>query len=270
MLAFYLECFFRNLIRRISVSPVEQDNQTHLMIEFLSAPPNMPFTIALLVMAGIAVLEMVSMLLGFALSHVVDSAIPGLDHDAHFDLDLNHDGHISFGENFLGWLHVGQVPVLILFILLLLGFGLAGVTTQWTALNTLGNPLPLAGAIPIAFFFGMVVVHLAGGLAKRTVLRDETTAISTESLVGHSATITLGATRRGTPSQAKLKDKHGQNHYVMVEPMHDDAEYQPGQSVMLVERSGHKFLVIEDSVEALLSFGAKTPSAEDRQEIIND
>ena len=71
---------------------------------------NINSSVSLIEMAGIAVLEMVSMLLGFALSHVVDSAIPGLDHDAHFDLDLNHDGHISFGENFLGWLHVGQVP----------------------------------------------------------------------------------------------------------------------------------------------------------------
>lgn len=239
------------------------------MIEFLSAAPNMPFTIALLVMAGIAVLEVISMLLGFALSHAVDSAIPGLDHDVHVGLDLNHDGHISTGEHFLGWLHIGQVPVLILFVLLLLGFGLGGVMTQWVALNSLGRPLPLAGAVPIALVVGILIVHFFGSMAKKTVLRDETTAISAESLVGHSATITLGLTRRGTPTQAKLKDKHGQTHYILVEPMHDDAEFQSGQSVLLVERIGPKYLVIEDSVDALLSFGANTPSAEDRQQINN-
>jgi hypothetical protein len=177
------------------------------------------------------------MLLGFALSHLVDSAIPGLDHDVDVGLDLDHDGHISTGEHVLGWLHVGHVPVLILFVILLLGFGL--------------------------------VVNLIGGLVQRTILRDESTAVSAESLVGHSATITLGATKRGTPSQAKLKDKHGQTHYVMVEPMHDDLQYEPGQSVLLVERTGHKYLVIEDSVDALLSFGANTPAAENRQSTNN-
>lgn len=235
------------------------------MIEFLTAPANMPFTIALCVMAGIAALELITMLLGFALSHLVDSAIPGLDHDVDVGLDLDHDGHVSAGEHVLGWFHVGQVPVLILFVLLLLGFGLVGVTTQWIALNSMGSPLPLAGAIPIALVAGFVVVNLIGGIVKKTVLRDESTAVSAESLVGHSATITLGATTKGTPSQAKLKDKHGQTHYVMVEPMHDDVRYEPGQSVLLVERTGHKYLVIEDSVDALLSFGANTPSAESRQ-----
>ncbi len=215
-------------------------------------------------MAGIAVLEVVTMLLGFALSHVVDSAIPGLDHDSSFDLDLNHDGHISFGENLLGWLHVGQVPVLILFILMLLGFGLGGVVTQWVSLNSIGRPLPLIGAVPIALIVGFAIVHLIGGLAKRTVLKDETSAISTESLVGHSATITLGSTRQGHPTQAKVRDKHGLTHYVMVEPIQDGVEYQTGQSVMLVEKTGHKFLVIEDSVEALLSFGAIPLSTENR------
>lgn len=239
------------------------------MIEFLTAPANMPFTIALMVMAGIAVLEIVTMLLGFAISHFVDSAIPGLDTDADFDMDFDHDGDISTGEHFLGWLHVGQVPVLILFVLLLLGFGLGGVTTQWAALNSLGRPLPLAGAIPIALVVGFLLVNLLGGLAKRTVLKDETSVVSADSLVGHSATITLGTTRQGSPSQAKLRDKHGQTHYVLVEPMHADTEFHAGQSVMLVERTGPKYLVIEDSVEALLSFGANPPSAENRHSTNN-
>lgn len=234
------------------------------MIDFLAAPENIPFTLALCVMAGIALLEAISMILGFALSHVVDSAIPGLDHDVDVGLDLNHDGEISAGEHFLGWLHVGQVPVLILFVLLLLGFGLTGVVTQWIALNAMDRPLPLSVAVIIAVFAAGVFVHYTGSLARRSILRDESTAVSAESLVGHSATITLGATRKGHPTQAKLKDKHGQTHYVLVEPMHSDIEFLPGQSVMLVERVGPKYLVIEDSVDALLSFGATTPSAENR------
>lgn len=235
------------------------------MIEFLTAPANMPFTIALCVVAGIAALELITMLLGFALSHLVDSAIPGLDHDTEVGLDLNHDGHVGPFEQVMGWLHVGQVPVLILLIILLMGFGLVGVTTQYAAINASKAPLPLAGAIPIAFIGGVLFVHFIGGFVQKTILKDESTAVSAESLVGHSAIITLGATTKGTPSQAKLKDKHGQTHYVMVEPVHDGIQYEPGQSVLLIERTGHKYLVIEDSVDALLSFGANTPSTENRQ-----
>jgi len=235
------------------------------MIEFLTAPANAPFTIALCVMAGLAILELISMIAGFALSHAVDSAIPGLDHDVDVDLDFNHDGHVSGGESFLGWLHVGQVPILILFLLLLMGFGLGGVLTQWAALNLMGKPLGLAVAVPLAIVLGMLAIHFFGAATRRFVLKDESTAISAESLVGCSAVITLGTTRKGTPTQAKLKDGHGQNHYVLVEPLNEGSEFHPGESVLLIERIGHKYLVIEDSMEAILSFGANTPSAEDRQ-----
>ena len=47
-------------------------------------------------------------------------------------------------------------------------------------------------------------------------------------LVGRMATIVLGTARQGSPAQAKVRDQHGQTHYVMLEPDEDGASFQAG------------------------------------------
>lgn len=218
------------------------------MLEFLTSGPLLPFSIALAVMAGIALLEVVTALLGFALSNVLESGFAGSENE--IDVEAS-----PMSE----WFHLGQVPTLILLILLLVGFAIGGVTIQAVATAALGKPLPLLAAVPIALVLGVLAMRFGGMAARRFVLRDETTALSADALLGHSATIMLGATRKGTPSQAKVRDKFGQTHYILVEPLQDQTEFSTGQSVMLVQRDGPKYYVIEDSVEALLSMGQGGP-----------
>jgi hypothetical protein len=96
------------------------------------------------------------------------------------------------------------------------------------------------------------------------VFREDSTAVSHDSLVGLPATITLGATLRGTPSQAKLVDKFGQTHYVLVEPLRETDRFEAGETILLVQRDGHKYLAIENSADMLFSLGPEDLTADSR------
>ena len=192
------------------------------MLEFIAAPANLPFTVALLVMLMIGAVEA----LGLGASA------------AHFDMDA--DAH--FGGEWLDWLGVGRVPLLILLVVFLAIFGMVGITIQQVAAAVFGSPLNPWIAGPAAAVAALPLTGLgARGLA-RIIPQDETTAVSIESLVGKRGTITIGTARRGSPAQARVRDVYGQPHYVMVEP-HDEAHpIAEGEDVLLIRRDGNVFI----------------------------
>lgn len=187
------------------------------MLEIIASPANLPFSVALLVMLMIGAVEALG--LGASAAH--------LDVDTDLDSDL------------LGWLGIGQVPLLMLLVVFLALFGLAGLAIQQFA-----GPLSLWIATPAAVAAALPLTGLgARGLA-RIMPQDETTAISLDSLVGRRATITIGTARRGSPAQARVTDIHGQVHYVMVEPYDDAHAIGEGETVRLDRREGNIFVAV--------------------------
>lgn len=225
------------------------------MFEFLSAPENLPFTVALTVMFGIALLEGVATLLGFGLSNALDALLPDTDVTLGVELepgvmpDIDSPSAIS---RFLGWLRIGEVPVLMLLIIFLTGFGLVGLALQSFLANIIGSLLPgVIVAIP-AVFIALPIVRLLGGLLNSIMPKDETDAVAESSLVGRIATITLGTARAGSPAEAKVRDVHGTTHYVMVEPDSDGNEFSSGKSVLLIKKQGAVFKAIDNPNPALV------------------
>lgn len=198
------------------------------MLEVIASPANLPFSVALLVMLMIGAVEALG--LGASAVHI----------DLHSDMA---------GGDLLGWLGVGRVPLLMLLVVFLALFGLAGLAIQQFA-----GPLPLWMATPAAAAAALPLTGLgARGLA-RIMPGDETTAISIDSLVGRRGTITIGTARRGSPAQARVSDIHGQVHYVMVEPYDDDHSIGEGETVRLDRREGHIFIAVGRTGSAESSF----------------
>ena len=217
------------------------------MFEIIAAPANLPFSVALLVMLLIGAVEA----LGLGASAV------------HLDLHVDGDA----GGDLLGWLGVGRVPLLMVLVVFLALFGLAGLAIQQFA-----GPLPLWIAVPGAVAAALPLTGLgARGLA-RIMPGDETTAIGLDELVGRRATITVGTARRGSPAQARVADVHGQPHYVMVEPYDDDQAIAQGETVRLDRREGNIFIAVartdrlESSLEALPATGWPTSTASKRRD----
>ncbi len=217
------------------------------MIEVLGADGSLPFAVALAVMLFIAVLEGVATLFGAGLSGLLEGFLPDLDLNLEAP-DLNDPGTFT---RLLGWLRLGQVPVLMLLVIFLAAFGLIGLGMQATVANLFGTTLPAPVASVPALLLALPVVRGLGGLLGKVMPRDETDAVAEGSFVGRVAVITLGRAAPGHPAQAKLRDSHGQTHYVMVEPDGDDT-LEAGTAVLLVSMNGATFRGIRNQSAALV------------------
>lgn len=207
--------------------------------EFLLAPPNVPFAIALGVVALMGVVEVLGTFLGTS----------GLA-DSDSDVDADAEG---FAPKLLNFLHFGALPTTVIILLFCLGFSLSGYAIQFGANQLTGRLAPaLAVSVP-ALLLALPLVRLGGAGLRKTLFREDTAAVSSDALLGRVATITLGETRRGTPSQAKLKDEFGTTHYVQVEPLHENGVYAAGSEVILVTRTGATYQVVgvDDTIDQL-------------------
>lgn len=229
------------------------------MFGFLTADQNMPFTVALIVMFGIALLEGISVFFGAALSSIIDAILPdppAADVAVDADLDAGIDGVEVQSSNalsrLLSWLRVGQVPVLMLIVVFLTGFGLIGLGVQALTQNVLGFLWPGAIAALGALVLSLPLVRVIGGALAYVMPKDETDAVSVDTLVGRIATITIGTAVAGRAAEARLTDEHGTLHYLMVEPDSPDAAFHAGEHVLLVRRAGSVFKVIANPNPALV------------------
>ena len=202
------------------------------MLEFLLTDANLPFTLALGLMLGIALLEGLGLLAGFDISRSLDDLL----FDAEFEIETG-ESEAPGGLAFLAWLHIGIVPMLILLVVFLTAFGCTGLAVQSLALRALGQPLAPASASGLALFASIPVLRIVGrGLKK--LFQDQTRAVSQDASVGTTGTIVIGTAQSGQPAQARLQDEPGQSHYVMVEPTTPAEVFETGTEVLLVERQG--------------------------------
>lgn len=211
------------------------------MIEFMLESANTPFSIALAIMVLIAAIEGVGTLLGFALSGLLDNLVPELDIDVDTP-DINDHG--AFGE-FLTWLRLREVPVIVVLIAFLTSFAVTGYIIQYLLNSMVGFMLPALIAGPIALFVCLPGVRLFAGILGKIMPKDETEAVGTASFIGRTAVITLGTSSRGEPAQGRLKDKFGKSHYVMIEPDLDDHQFNQGEEILLVRQHGATFFAIK-------------------------
>lgn len=221
------------------------------MWNFLAQAQNWPFSSALALMLLIALFELVGLVLGAGLSDMIDSMLP----DLHVDVDVALDGadaHApSLFAHLLGWLHVGEVPALMILVAFLTCFGLLGLILQSSIAGILGSALPAWLAAVIVLPLSLFPMRIVSGLLSKIMPKDETEAVSSQSFIGRVAVITLGEAKLGSPAQAKLKDRYGHTHYIMVEP--DDAAecFKSGEELLLVAQNSGVFQAIRNTSEAL-------------------
>lgn len=195
------------------------------MLELLGASENVVFSAALVLMLLIGVVEVIG--LGGGLGHDLDADGPDADGPG--------------GGDLLAWLGVGRLPLLMLLVVFLSLFGLIGLAGQQLAADLLGAPVTSWIAAPLAAIAALPLTGIAARGLARVLPRDETSAVELDTLVGRTATVVTGRAAAGSPARARVEDRHGQAHYLMVEP-NDPAEgFGEGDAVLLVRREGHLF-----------------------------
>ncbi|HJY77412.1 MAG TPA: OB-fold-containig protein [Burkholderiales bacterium] len=211
----------------------------------LLAPESSPFLIASLVLLAIAAVEGLGLIVGASASQWLDHWLSGSDAQGG-----PADG---IAASWLGWLHVGKVPLLALIVVLLAAFAVLGFGLNIVVHGLFGAYVPPLVAAPLALVAALPVVRVTGGVLGRIMPREETSAVSIDSLVGRIATVVSGTARHGYPAQARVTSEHGQTIYVMVEPDSPQASFGSGEPVLLVKRlRGTRFQGIRNPKPDLL------------------
>jgi hypothetical protein len=215
------------------------------MIEFMLRAQNLPFMVSLTIMIMIACLEGVSTMIGMGLSSMIEAFMP--------EIDLDHPDISTTGilTKAFGWVRIGQVPFLIILIVFLTVFGLAGLLIQSVSMKLTGHLLPGMIASGITLPLTLPLVRAITGVIGKIMPKDETEAVTEKSFIGRVAVITLGKASKNNPAQAKLRDKFGTTHYVMVEPDLEDEAFQQGDQVLIVSQTSSGYKAIHNPLAVL-------------------
>ena len=199
------------------------------MTDVLLSPANFWFSIALIAVFFVFILELVSTVFG--------ASLLGLGDDF---AELDGDGFLN--TSFANWLNINKVPFLIYLIVLLTIFGLVGLIINGITASVLSFTLPTLLSVTLAFFIGLLVTAKTVKIIAGVLPSVESSAVNSEDFIGSVAEITIGKASRGNPAEAKFTDHYSQPHFVLVEPFEDEELFAQGERVILVQKNQHSWL----------------------------
>ncbi|MCJ8327678.1 MAG: YqiJ family protein [Campylobacterales bacterium] len=184
-------------------------------------------------------------LIGMALSDIIDSFIPDVD------VNISSSENIFALSRFFSWIKIKQVPVIILFIIFLTAFGLVGLFFQFLSFTLLNNLLSQWIIFLPVFIVSVYFLRISAVFISKVLPKDNTSSISEDDLIGHIAIITLGKASKGYPAEAKVKDSHGQTHYLMIEPEYEGIVFLQGEKVLILGKIKTYFYASNDLPDKL-------------------
>lgn len=234
------------------------------MFDLLLTEPMVPFTLALALLFGLFALELAFSLLGGTLLglgadadlDVADLDVPdidGLDLDIDTDLgdyelpEFEGDADVPSGSPSgpLAWLGLGRIPVMIWVAAFLMAFGVSGLVLQQLAVTLFSAPMPAAVAAAPALAVGLWFARTFGSVLSNFVPKTETTAMSNRNLGRRMGVVTQGTARRGVQAEVRVKDRHGNTHYLRAEPLSDEDVIPQGTEVLVLRhRRGKGYRVV--------------------------
>ncbi len=201
------------------------------ILEHLLAPEVRPFSIAAMMILLVGGIETISLLIGTSLSAMIGNVI-------------DFDGHAEHGViTTISWFNVGGVPLLI-FILLALGFfSICGFLIQDVA-RLVSAPLPTYVAAPLALAVAAPLIRESSRVVAKIVPRDESYAVELADLVGRVGEVVIGPLDQGLPGRVRVKDIHGNIHFVAASAAPSSLALPQGAAVLLVDRDGTRFVAV--------------------------
>lgn len=219
------------------------------MLDLILAPQNFVFGVAIMLMLLLFILELMAFMIGGG-NDWVDGFLPDSLTETHAEIGIDKvDAGIAI--RFLSWLYVGKVPLLMLLVLFLAIFGLTGFVLQSLVFSVVGAYLPMLVAGMVVWFLSLPLLRLSAKCLYKILPRDETSAIEISELIGRVGVVTLGTATHDQSAQIRVKDTHGQNHYVMAFSDTEDVLKQ-GDTVLLVSQTGVNFKAIKNVNEILV------------------
>ena len=101
--------------------------------------------------------------------------------------------------------------------------------------------MPAPIAIVLALVLVIPIFKKVANILGKFVPLDESSAISESEFIGKVAIICQGAASLGNPAQARLKDRFGQWHYIILEPDVKGLVAKRGEELIITHKIGSVF-----------------------------
>lgn len=177
-------------------------------MEGIVQPGTAPFWIALLTVAGLGIVELVSVLLGVSASGLLDDS---------FSYHAPGDTEAGLLGSWMSWLNAGGVPLLVLAVILLSVFAVTGFFIQGVASTMLLGPLPLPLAMTGAIAAAIPATRSLSLAVAKVIPRDETNALEQADFLGLTGVVTIGPLDQGKPGTVRVKDRHDNIHFLRAQ-----------------------------------------------------
>jgi hypothetical protein len=201
------------------------------LTDILLAPDVRPFAVAAAIMLALGGIELLAMLVGFSIGELFGKEVA-----------VDVDSGDGLGGLFL-WINAGRLPLLILFILALGAFSIAGFFLQGVA-HGVGISVPAWIAALAAAAGSIPMIRVTSRGIGRIIPRDETYAVDAADFIGHVAEVSIGPLDQGLPGRVRLKDVFGNWHSLVARASPESTPLPVGASVLLVDRDAKSFIAI--------------------------
>jgi hypothetical protein len=208
------------------------------LTDLLLAPDVRPFTVAAAIMMTLGGIELLTTLVGFSISELLGK-----------DLAVEADSDSGLGGMFL-WINAGRLPLLILIILTLGVFSIAGFFLQGLA-HGVGLSVPVSIAALAAAACSIPAIRVTSRGIARIIPRDETYVVNEADFIGHVAEVSIGPLDQGLPGRVRLKDVFGNWHSLVARASPESTPLPVGASVLLVDRDAKSFIAISAPVDLI-------------------
>lgn len=203
-------------------------------MEGIVQPGTAPFWIALLTVAGLGIVELVSVLLGVSASGLLDDS---------FSYHAPGDTEAGLLGSWMSWLNAGGVPLLVLPVILLSVFAVTGFFIQGVASTVLLGPLPLPLAVTGAVAAAIPATRSLSLAVAKVIPRDETNALEQADFLGLTGVVTIGPLDQGKPGTVRVKDRHDNIHFLRAQAASGHT-IDTGAQVLIVDGADGLFQAI--------------------------
>ncbi len=203
-------------------------------MEGIVQPGTVPFWIALLTVAGLGIVELVSVLLGVSASGLLDDS---------FSYHAPGDTEAGLLGSWMSWLNAGGVPLLVLAVILLSVFAVTGFFIQGVASTMLLGPLPLPLAVTGAVAAAIPATRSLSLAVAKVIPRDETNALEQADFLGLTGVVTIGPLDQGKPGTVRVKDRHDNIHFLRAQAASGHT-IDTGAQVLIVDGADGLFQAI--------------------------
>ncbi|MGI2257983.1 YqiJ family protein [Shewanella sp. GXUN23E] len=203
------------------------------MLDFFFMTANLPFAVAISMVVLLGCIELLSLLTGWGFSNLFDDF---------FGADVEVDTDVTGGfTGLVGWLCLNRLPLLVWLVMALTLFAIAGFTLNYLTALFLEALFSEWLTIVFALLMAALGCRLLGPGLAAVLPKNETSAVSIDSLAGCVGVVTLATASPGKPAEVMVRDASLQKHYVLVEPELAE-EFTRGTQVVLLRKQGNRWL----------------------------